>query len=369
MPGSTLMCQDYRGQPCLGLGRHRAHPSPARAAELRDPGTQRDQPGIRARSRRGVRRQRGLRASRGAGGPARCRRGRRHGEGAAPPRARLGRTCRRQAVYCGGHSVAISTRRRAMAPLAAEPRVRYGRRVAGPPGTGDRVRRGPAQRRVQWVRSCHTTMIGVSVPGDVVVPPNAHMLDAHKWANLLTVAVGPSLDTLNHVLGESADLSALSAIRRPLITAGAGTRSSRRRSTRSPWSAFSRPGRSPTSPAVRAVAGGIGFPVGDQRNRWNAPDHRRRRLARDLSVDGRWNAWLGRACRSCHPGGADTEWPALTSLEGAPAFTVGRAYAAFCRGRHRQRDSYCAGLPLEAVRLLEAVSPPSSRSCGTCGNG
>src|SRR5438309_1084681 len=63
-----------------------------------------------------------------------------------------------------------------------------------------------------------TTMIGVSVPGDVVVQPNVYMLDANNGANLLTVAVGHSLDTLNHVLGEFAELSALSGLRRPLIT-------------------------------------------------------------------------------------------------------------------------------------------------------
>src|SRR5256885_14107057 len=64
-----------------------------------------------------------------------------------------------------------------------------------------------------------TTMIGVSVAGDVVVQPNVYMLDKNNGANLLTVAVGHSLDTLNHVLGEVADLSPVSAIRRPLITA------------------------------------------------------------------------------------------------------------------------------------------------------
>src|SRR5213082_3605873 len=37
-------------------------------------------------------------------------------------------------------------------------------------------------------------------------------------ANLLTIAVAHSLDTLNYVLGEFADLSAVSDLRRPLIT-------------------------------------------------------------------------------------------------------------------------------------------------------
>src|SRR5256885_4477483 len=59
-----------------------------------------------------------------------------------------------------------------------------------------------------------TTMVGTSVPGDVVIQPNVYMLDATNGANLLTVAVGHCLDTLNHVLGEFADLSAVLAVRR-----------------------------------------------------------------------------------------------------------------------------------------------------------
>src|SRR5437016_10180746 len=62
-----------------------------------------------------------------------------------------------------------------------------------------------------------TTMVGLSVPGDSVVKANAYMLDNTNGANLLTIAVGHSLDTLNYVLGEFADLSALSNLRRPLM--------------------------------------------------------------------------------------------------------------------------------------------------------
>src|SRR3954449_3197097 len=61
-------------------------------------------------------------------------------------------------------------------------------------------------------------MVGLSVPGDVVVQPNTYMLDNTNGANALTIAVGHSLDTLNYVLGEFADLSAVSDLRRPLIT-------------------------------------------------------------------------------------------------------------------------------------------------------
>jgi predicted dehydrogenase len=63
-----------------------------------------------------------------------------------------------------------------------------------------------------------TTMVGLSVPGEVVGQPNAYVLDKTSGANLLTIAIGHSLDTLNYVLGEFADLSAVSDLRRPLIT-------------------------------------------------------------------------------------------------------------------------------------------------------
>src|SRR3989441_12910868 len=63
-----------------------------------------------------------------------------------------------------------------------------------------------------------TTMVGLSIPGDVVVQPNAYMLDKTNGANVLTIAVGHSLDILNYVLGEFTDLSAVSNLRRPLIT-------------------------------------------------------------------------------------------------------------------------------------------------------
>src|SRR5258708_1998223 len=63
-----------------------------------------------------------------------------------------------------------------------------------------------------------TTMVGLSVPGGVVGQPNAYMLDKANGANVLTIAVGHSLDTLSYVLGEFAGLSAVSDLRRPLIT-------------------------------------------------------------------------------------------------------------------------------------------------------
>src|SRR3989441_7374184 len=122
-----------------------------------------------------------------------------------------------KAVYCEWPLGRDLDDARAMAALAAE---RGARTVVGLQG-----RQAPA---IQFVRELlgdgyvgevlSTTMVGLSVPGDVVGQPNAYMLDETNGANALTIAVGHSLDTLNHVLGEFADLSAVSDLRRPLIT-------------------------------------------------------------------------------------------------------------------------------------------------------
>ena len=61
-------------------------------------------------------------------------------------------------------------------------------------------------------------MIGLSIPGDVVIQANAYMLDKTNGANLITISLGHSLDMLNYVLGEFAALSAMSDLRRPMIT-------------------------------------------------------------------------------------------------------------------------------------------------------
>src|SRR5436305_378890 len=122
-----------------------------------------------------------------------------------------------KAVYCEWPLGRDLDDARAMAALATEQGVRT---IVGLQG-----RRAPAIGFVQELLSdgyvgevLSTTMVGVSVPGDVVVQANAYMLDETNGANVLTIAVGHSLDTLNYVLGEFADLSAVSVLRRPLIT-------------------------------------------------------------------------------------------------------------------------------------------------------
>src|SRR5437667_10009437 len=121
-----------------------------------------------------------------------------------------------KAVYCEWPLGRDLDDARAMAELAAKQGVRT--------VVGLQARQAPAIEFVQELLSegyvgevLSTTMVGLSVPGDVVVKANAYMLDKTNGANVLTVAVGHSLDTLNFVLGEFADLSAVSDLRRPLI--------------------------------------------------------------------------------------------------------------------------------------------------------
>src|SRR2546428_7542302 len=122
-----------------------------------------------------------------------------------------------KAVYCEWPLGRDLEDARAMAALAAKQGVRT--------VVGLQARQAPAIEFVQGLLSdgyigevLSTTMVGVSVPGDVVGQPNAYMLDQTNRANVLTIAVGHSLDILNYVLGEFADLSAVSSLRRPRIT-------------------------------------------------------------------------------------------------------------------------------------------------------
>src|SRR3954471_17774512 len=122
-----------------------------------------------------------------------------------------------KAIYCEWPLGRDLDDARAMAALAAEQGVRT--------VVGLQARQAPAIERVQELLSdgyvgevLSTTMVGLLVLGDVLVQPNAYMLDKTNGANLLTIAVGHSLDILNYLLGEFTDLSAVSQLRRPLIT-------------------------------------------------------------------------------------------------------------------------------------------------------
>src|SRR6266508_3913226 len=259
-----------------------------------------------------------------------------------------------KAVYCEWPLGRDLNEARAMATLAAEKGVRT--------VVGLQARQAPA---IEFVRQLlndgyvgevlSTTMIGVSVAGDVVVQPNVYMLDANNGANLLTVAVGHSLDTINHVLGEFADLSAVSAIRRPLITA----EMTREQIVKTAVDQIAVIGTLTSGATAsihirEAVAGGIGF-------LWeiNGTDGTLR-----ITADAALPEIFPLTVAGARGGGEPAElavaaaltqkWPALARLEGAPAFNVGRAYAAFAadieNGTHTVPDFG------EAVRRHEVIA-------------
>jgi predicted dehydrogenase len=130
-----------------------------------------------------------------------------------------------KAVYCEwplGRDVEDA---RAMAALAAW----HGVHTA----VGLQARQAPAIALVQELLSdgyvgevLSTTMVGLSVPGNAVVQANAYMLDKTNGANVLTIALGHSLDTLNYLLGEFTALSAVTDLRaRSSPSTGPGNRS------------------------------------------------------------------------------------------------------------------------------------------------
>src|SRR6266536_949678 len=233
-----------------------------------------------------------------------------------------------KAVYCEWPLGRDLDDARAMAELAAEQETRT--------VVGLQARQAPA---VEFVRELlgggyvgevlSTTMVGLSVPGDVVVQPNAYMLDKTNGANVLTIAVGHSLDTLNHVLGEFAGLSAVSELRRPLITIEeTGEQVVKTAADQIAVIGTLTSGATASLHLREAVAGGTGF-------LWeiNGTDGTLRITADaaqpqiyPLTVAGAHGR--NQPAELAAPAALTQKWPALTSLEGAPAYNVGRVYAA-----------------------------------------
>jgi predicted dehydrogenase len=211
-----------------------------------------------------------------------------------------------------------------------------------------------------------TTMIGVSVRGDVVNQANVYMLDGKNGANLLTVAFGHSLDTLNHVLGEFADLSAVSAIRRPLITAEQSLEQIVKTAPDQIAVIGTLTSGAIASIHVReAVAGGIGF-------LWeiNGTDGTLR-ITADASLPEIFPLTVAGArggeepAELTVPTALTDKWPALTSLEGAPAYNVGRAYATFAEdidnGTHTAPDFADAVRRHEVIAAIERSAVSGER--------
>src|SRR5438132_2432273 len=209
-------------------------------------------------------------------------------------------------------------------------------------------------------------MVGVSVAGGSVVQPNAYMLDKANGANALTIAVGHSLDTLNHVLGEFADLSAVSALRRPLMTIEeTGEKIVKTAADQIALIGTLTSGTTASIHVREAVAGGTRF-------LWeiNGTDGTLRITAHapypgifPLTV---WGAHgPGEPTELAVPAALIRKWSALTTLEGAPAYNVGRTYAAFAadidNGTHTAPDFADAVRRHEVIAAIERSAASGER--------
>jgi len=262
-----------------------------------------------------------------------------------------------KAVYCEwplGRDLADA---RAMAALAAEQGVRT--------VVGLQARQAPAIEFVQALLGegyvgelLSTTMVGLSVLGDILVQPNAYMLDNKNGANVLTIAVGHSVDILNYVLGEFADLSALSDLRRPLITIEeTGEQVVKSAPDQIAVIGTLTSGATASIHIREAVAGGTGF-------LWeiNGTDGTLR-ITADAAQPQIFplTVWGGRGgnepAELAVPSAMTLRWPSLGSLEGTPAYNVGRAYAAFAadigNGTHTVPDFADAVTRHEVIAAIE----------------
>jgi predicted dehydrogenase len=273
-----------------------------------------------------------------------------------------------KAVYCEWPLGRDLDDARAMAALAAEKQVRT--------IVGLQARQAPAIEFVQQLLSdryvgevLSTTMVGLSVVGDVVGRPNAYMLDKSNGANILTIAVGHSLDILNYVLGEFAELSALSDLRRPLITIEeTGEQITKTAADQIAVIGTLTSGATASIHVREAVAGGTGFLW--EINGTNGT----LRITADaalpeiypLTVAGaRGRNESAELVKLAVPEALTHKWPALNSLEGAPAYNVGRAYAAFAadidNGTHTVPAFADAVRRHEVIAAIESAAASGER--------
>jgi predicted dehydrogenase len=271
----------------------------------------------------------------------------------------------RKAVYCEWPLGRDLDDTRAMAALAAQQGVRT--------VVGLQARQAPAIEHVQELLSdgyigevLSTTMVGLSVLGDVLGQPNAYMLEKNNGANVLTIAVGHSLDILNYVLGEFVDLSAVSALRRPLITIEETSEQIVKTAADQIAVIGTLTSGATASVHIReAVAGGTGF-------LWeiNGTDGTLR-ITADAALPEIYPLTVAGArgrnepAELAIPAALTQKWPTLAALEGAPAFNVGRAYAAFAadiaNGTHTVPDFADAVRSHEVIAAIERSAASGKR--------
>jgi predicted dehydrogenase len=209
-------------------------------------------------------------------------------------------------------------------------------------------------------------MVGLSVPGDVVVQANAYMLDNANGANLLTIALGHSLDTLNYLLGEFAHLSAVSGLRRPLISIE-GTEEQIVKTAADQIAVIGTltSGVTASVHIREAVAGGTGF-------LWEINGTEGTlRITADAALPEIYPLTVAGAhgrdepAELAIPAAWAQKWPALSSLQGSPAFNVGRAYAAFAAdindGTHTVPDFADAVRRHEVIAAIERSAASGER--------
>src|SRR5438067_4441105 len=209
-------------------------------------------------------------------------------------------------------------------------------------------------------------MVGVSIAGDVLVQPNAYMLDKTNGANLLTVPFGHSLDILSYVLGEFAEVSAVSDVRRPLISIeGTGEQIVKTAADQIAVIGTLTSGATASLHIREAVAGGTGF-------RWeiNGTDGTLR-----ITADAALPEIFPLTVAGARGGGEPTvlqipaalveNWPGLTDLTGTPAYNVARAYAAFAadiaNGTHTVPDFADAVRRHELIAAIERSAASGER--------
>ncbi|MDX6595846.1 MAG: hypothetical protein QOI72_1228 [Solirubrobacterales bacterium] len=270
-----------------------------------------------------------------------------------------------KAVYCEWPLGRDLDDARAMGALAGEQHVRT--------IVGLQARQAPAIGFVQELlrdgyvgEVLSTTMLGLSVLGGVLGEPNAYMLDATNGANVLTIAVGHSLDILCYVLGEFADLSALSDLRRPLITIEeTGEQIVKTAPDQIAVMGTLTSGATASIHVRESVAGGTGF-------LWeiNGTDGTLRITADaaqpqiyPLTVAGAQGP--NEPVELAVPTALTHRWPELADLQGAPADNVGRAYAAFAAdidsGTHTVPDFADAVRRHEVIAAIERAAASGER--------
>jgi predicted dehydrogenase len=270
-----------------------------------------------------------------------------------------------KAVYCEWPLGRDLDDARAMAALAAK----KGAHTV----VGLQARQAPAIEFVQQLlrdgyigEVLSTTMVGLSVPGDVVVQPNGYMLDKANGANLLTIAVGHSLDTLTYVLGEFADLSALSDLRRPLITIEeTGQQILKTAADQIAVIGTLTSGATASIHLREAVAGGTGFlwEINGTNGTLQITTDAAQPQIFPLTVIGAHGR--NEPSQLAAPAALTQKWPALTSLEGTPAYNVGRAYAAFAadldNGTHTVPDFADAVARHQVIAAIESSAASGER--------